>query len=180
MGYVEETGAAQHFRDARITTIYEGTTGIQARDLIGRKILGDDGRALRSLIADVSSTDVELAACGDELTTIRAALNEACQDLVGASEWLFANYERNADLPGAASFNLLMLMGTLAGGWQMARAAAAATRLLAGGNADKGFCEAKIITARFYAEQVMPLVGAYRKAVESGSETVMALSEDQF
>ncbi len=180
MGYIEETGAAQYLRDGRITTIYEGTTGIQAADLVGRKILRDKGRALRALIADVRSTDAELAEYGKELKVIRAALAVALEDLVSATDWLFANHSRSVDVPGAVSFNLLMLMGTLAGGWQMARAAAAAAAHLSDGNADKGFYEAKIITARFYAEQVMPVVGAYRKAIESGSDTIMALTEDQF
>jgi len=180
MGYIEETGAAQHFRDARITTIYEGTTGIQAGDLVGRKILRDQGRALQLFVDDVRRTDEELAKHGDTLSIIRAALKSGCQDLVSASEWLFMNYAKSPAVPGAVSGNFLMLMGTLAGGWQLARAAVAAADRVATGAADREFYEAKIITARFYAEQVMPVVGAYRQAIESGSETIMALSEDQF
>jgi alkylation response protein AidB-like acyl-CoA dehydrogenase len=180
MGYIEETGAAQHFRDARITTIYEGTTGIQAGDLIGRKILRDKGQALRAFIADVGETDAELARHADSLAVIRAGLQDACQALTAATEWLFGNFSQDANIPGAVSFNFLMLMGTVAGGWQMARAAVVAADHLAAGSADKEFYAAKIITARFFAEQVLPLAGAYRQVVESGSESIMALSEDQF
>ncbi len=180
MGYVEETGAAQHLRDARITTIYEGTTGIQAADLVGRKILHDGGVALRSLIAEMRQADDELAEHGDQLSVIRIALREGVDDLTAATDWLFENHERDADIPGAVSNSFLMLIGTLAGGWQMARAAAAAARRIATGDADKSFYEAKIVTARFYAEQIMPVACSYRKAIESGSETVMALSQEQF
>ena len=180
MGYVEETGAAQHLRDARITTIYEGTTGIQAADLVGRKILHDSGVALRSLIAEMRQADDELAEQGDQLATIRIALREGVDDLTAATDWLLENHERDADIPGAVSNSFLMLIGTLAGGWQMARAAAAAARRIAAGDADKSFYKAKIITARFYAEQIMPVACSYRKAIESGSETIMALSEEQF
>ena len=180
MGYVEETGAAQHYRDVRITTIYEGTTGIQAGDLIGRKILRDRGEALQAFIADISQTDAELARHGDTLTTIRAGLKDACQALSGATEWLFGNFSKDANIPGAVSFNFLMLMGTVAGGWQLARAAVTAADYLNADGTDKEFYEAKIITARFYAEQVLPMAGAYRRAIESGSESTMALSEDQF
>ncbi len=180
MGYVEETGAAQHLRDARITTIYEGTTGIQAADLVGRKILHDNGVALRSLIAEMRQADDELAEQGDQLATIRITLREGVDDLTAATDWLLENHERDADIPGAVSNSFLMLIGTLAGGWQMARAAAAAARRIVAGDADKSFYEAKIITARFYAEQIVPVACSYRKAIESGSETVMALSEEQF
>jgi alkylation response protein AidB-like acyl-CoA dehydrogenase len=180
MGYVEETGAAQHLRDARITTIYEGTTGIQAADLVGRKILHDGGVALRSLIAEMRQADDELAEHDDQLSVIRIALREGIDDLAAATDWLFENHERDADIPGAVSNSFLMLIGTLAGGWQMARAAAAAARRIAAGDADKSFYEAKIVTARFYAEQIMPVACSYRKAIESGGETIMALSEEQF
>ena len=180
MGYIEENGAAQYYRDARITTIYEGTTGIQAGDLVGRKILRDQGESLQAFIADVSKMDAELARHGDSLETIRVALKDGCQALIGATEWLFGNFSKDVNIPGAVSFNFLMLMGTVAGGWQMARAAVTAADYLNADGADKEFYEAKIITARFYAEQVLPMAGAYRRVVESGSESTMALSEDQF
>ncbi len=180
MGYIEETGAAQYLRDARITTIYEGTTGIQAADLVGRKILRDRGAALQSLIADLKATDAELERHGDLLATIRAALGESVNDLEAASEWLFAHAGANADVAGAVSFNFLMLAGTLTGGWQLARAAVLAAERLAEGTEDPSFYETKLVTARFFAEQALPLTGAYRRAVESGGDATMALSEEQF
>jgi alkylation response protein AidB-like acyl-CoA dehydrogenase len=180
MGYVEETGAAQHYRDARITTIYEGTTGIQANDFVGRKVLRDGGRALQTLIADIRAVDADLARHGDALGTIRGGLADGCDQLAGAASWLLTSYERDTSIPGAVAYSLLMLAGTVTGGWQMARAAVAASDRLAADAEDREFYEAKILTARFFAEQIMPVAAAYRRAIESGSDTVMALSEDQF
>jgi hypothetical protein len=125
-------------------------------------------------------TDDELAEQGDQVSIIRIALQEAVGDLSAATEWLLENHQRSPEIPGAVSHSFLMMMGTIVGGWQMARAAAAAARRLAAGDPDKEFFHAKIISARFFAEQVMPVVSAYRKALESGSEAVMALSEEQF
>jgi len=180
VGYVEETGVAQHFRDARITTIYEGTTGIQASDLVSRKILRDGGAELQALVDEISTAEQELERHGANLATIRAALTVGCAALADAKRWLLANHVGDQHGPGAASFNFLMLMGTVVGGWQMARAAATASDYLAADASDRAFYEAKIISARFYAEQIMPLATAYCRAIESGSDTVMALSEDQF
>jgi alkylation response protein AidB-like acyl-CoA dehydrogenase len=180
MGYVEETGAAQYYRDSRITTIYEGTTGIQAGDLVGRKILRDGGAALKALIADMMATDAELAAGGERLAPIRAALAEGVRSLAAAGQWLAANVARDPRLAGAVSYNLLMLAGTVVGGWQLARAAAAAERRLDEKPADAAFYEAKILTAAFYAGQVMPVADAYRKAIERGSDALLALPEDEF
>jgi len=180
MGYVEETGAAQHFRDARITTIYEGTTGIQANDLIGRKILRDQGQALKSLIGDMQATVADLERHGEQLAGIRGALQAGVGELATAAQWLADNFAGDPDAPGAVAFNFLMLMGTVAGGWQMARAASVAVEQLDAGAEDKSFFAAKIVSANFYAEQVLPLAGAYRAGVEAGAETIMALSDDQF
>jgi len=180
MGYVEETGAAQHLRDARITTIYEGTTGIQAGDLIGRKILRDRGAALNLLIEDISAADAGFAKYGDQLATIRAAVASSNGDLVAAAKWLTENVANDPNAAGAVSVNFLMLVGTLLGGWQLARAAAAALDRLDAGTDDESFCATKIATARFYSEHVLPLTGAYRSAIEAGAGSMMALTEDQF
>jgi len=180
MGYVEETGAAQHFRDARITTIYEGTTGIQANDLIGRKILRDQGQALKLLLGDMQATVADLERHGEPLAIMHAALQTAIADLGAAAQWLGDHYADSPDTPGAVSVNFLMLFGTVAGGWQLARAASAAVGQLDAGAEDKSFYAAKIITARYFAEQVLPLAGAYRVAIEAGAESIMALSDDQF
>jgi len=171
MGYVEETGVAQHFRDARITTIYEGTTGIQANDLVGRKLLRDGGQAFVTLIDDMRATAAE---CDDE------ALGRGVDDLAASVEWVKTNAPGDINAPGAASVNLLMLTGTVCGGWQLARAAQAARKRLADGSADKEFLEAKAATAAYYAQHIMPIAGAYRAAIEAGSESLMALTEDQF
>ncbi|MDH3977823.1 MAG: acyl-CoA dehydrogenase C-terminal domain-containing protein [Gammaproteobacteria bacterium] len=180
MGFVEETGAAQHLRDARITTIYEGTTGIQANDLVGRKILRDKGKALTALIADMQSTVSDLQGQSDRLPVIAQALASSVNELELAAQWLVDHAGSDADVAGAVAFNFLMLMGTVTGGWQMARAAKIATELLDAGSEDRSFLEAKIISAQFYAEQMLPLAGTYRANVTAGADTIMALDAGQF
>jgi alkylation response protein AidB-like acyl-CoA dehydrogenase len=180
MGFVEETGAAQHYRDARITTIYEGTTGIQAADFVGRKILRDGGSALRALIADMGATVAEISRHGEKLAAVRSALEEGVESLAAAGRWLAANYARHPGVPGAISYNLLMLAGTVIGGWQLARAAAAACDELSSQGADAAFLESKILTARFYAGQIMPAALAYRRAIEAGCESLLAMPVEQF
>jgi hypothetical protein len=179
MGYVEETGAAQYYRDARITSIYEGTTGIQAADLVGRKILRDGGAALQALIADIQATDTELAR-HDALAGIRAGLQDGCESLAAAAQWLGANHARDPGVPGGVSYHMLMLMGTVVGGWQLARAAAIAQARLADSPADSAFYQAKITTARFYAGQIMPGALAHRRAIEAGCDALLGLPEEQF
>jgi len=179
MGFVEETGAAQHMRDARILPIYEGTTGIQAGDLVGRKILLDEGRAAKAWIDEMRSLDADLAAA-DELATIRAALSGAIDKLEAVVGQLLAVALDDPNAPGAASVNLLMLAGTVCGGWQMARAALAAKRNLADGDADPAFFEAKFMTANFYATHILPRSSSYAEAAASGSEVVMAMPEEAF
>ncbi len=179
MGFVEETGAAQHMRDARILPIYEGTTGIQAIDLVGRKILFDEGKAMKEWIEEMRSLDDDLAAV-DDLATIRKSLSRGIEDLFAAVSWLLSNAIDDQNAPGAASVNLLMLAGTVAGGWQMARAALAATRRLADGNSDSAFLEAKVMTAQFYAAHILPRSSAYCQAAISGSEVIMAMPEASF
>jgi hypothetical protein len=178
MGYVEETGAAQYFRDARILTIYEGTTGIQAGDLVGRKILRDGGRALGEFFADIAATSDDFDA--DELGGIRAALADSLAAARAAAQWLADNAGGDPHAPGAVSYHFLMMLGTLMGGWQMARAAIAAQRQLAAGAADAQFLAAKVLTAKFYAEQALPRVRAHASSIASGSATMMAFTTDQF
>ncbi len=181
MGYVEETGAAQHMRDARILTIYEGTTGIQALDLVGRKIFGDSGKALNALSKDMRAFDTELANTEYELDDIRKVLSAAVDELEQSVAWMFENAPGDQNVPGAAAVNLLMQIGTVIGGWQMARAALAASRKLDTGDEQHvAFCKAKIITARFYFEHIMPRSIAYARAATAGSESTMAMPEDLF
>ena len=181
MGFVEETGAAQHMRDARILTIYEGTTGIQALDLVGRKILGDSGKALNDLLKDIRVFCKELASEGDGLADIRDVLSAAVDELQQSVTWLLKNAPSDQNVPGTAAVNMLMQIGTVAGGWEMARAALAASRKLSSGTEqDTAFCEAKIITANFYFEHIMPRTIAYARAATAGSESTMAMPVDLF
>lgn len=177
MGFVEETGAAQHMRDARILTIYEGTTGIQAMDFAGRKVLGDDGRAITELVVEMQSID---AALGDDerLHDIRDALREGVENLRSASSWLLGNAPLDPYAAGSASVNLLMLAGTVAGGWQMARAALAVVDGAA--SDDPEFAKAKLMTAQFYAKHVLPRSRALHAAATAGSNALMMLPEDSF
>ena len=178
MGFVEETGACQHLRDSRITTIYEGTTGIQAADLAGRKLSMDRGASMRALIADIAATTEELGqAAGDDIATIRAALREGVGALAEATEWMLGTHDAEAAM--AVSVDYMMLAGTVCGGWQMARAARVAQQKLMGGE-DPVFHEAKLVTARFYAEHVLPKAGALCDSVKSGGTSIMALTEEQF
>ena len=177
MGFVEETGAAQHMRDARILPIYEGTTGIQANDLVGRKILGDEGRAMHALIADMRAT-ASLLGDGGDLQDMQQALVAAIDELEAAVNWLIAEAPGDPHVPGAAAVNLLMLAGTVLGGWQMGRSALAVTQ--ASSKTDAKFRDAKLHTARFYIKNILPRSTSYLSAATSGSESVMALAEELF
>jgi hypothetical protein len=177
MGFVEETGAAQFLRDARITTIYEGTTGIQANDLIGRKLIRDQGLEFGRLIADIRETQTQVAALGDDMATIASSLAQGADSLQEVANWVIDHHQDNPQLPGAVAVNFLMAAGTVLGGWLLAKGAVVASAKMAD---DKSFYGAKIITARFYAEQIMPRAAAHVKMAESGSAMTMALADDQF
>jgi alkylation response protein AidB-like acyl-CoA dehydrogenase len=181
MGYVEETGAAQHLRDARITSIYEGTTGIQANDLIGRKLAAEKGMTAKALIAEMRAFDKDLAGyTHPALAVIRRALADGVAALDEATGWLLETYPYNALAAGAGAVPYLKLWGTVAGGWQMARAAHVAKLRLDAGAADFDFYRAKIGTARFYAEHILPQAQAYKAAIVNGSSSVLALEDAQF
>ncbi len=180
MGFVEETGAAQHLRDARITTIYEGTTGIQANDLIGRKVAAEKGMTAKALIEHMRAFDKELAGhTHPALAVIRRGLAEGIAALSEATDWLLQTYPYNASAAGAGAVPYLKLWGTVAGGWQMARAAHIAKTRLDGGAEDFDFHRAKIGTARFYAEHILPQAQSYKAAIVNGSSSVLALEEAQ-
>jgi len=181
MGFIEETGAAQHYRDARIITIYEGTTGIQANDLIGRKTARDGGRIALAVIAQMQALDVELGQHpGAEFAAIRGQLAAALAALRTAVEWVVRTYARDSRAAHAASVPYLKLWGLAAGGWQMARAALVAGRRLAENKGDAGFYRAKIATARFYADYCLPQTLALEHAVLTAGESVLALADEQF
>ncbi len=177
MGFIEETGAAQFMRDARITTIYEGTTGIQANDFVGRKLMRDEGREFGRLIEEVRATSDLLSVGGAEFSTITASLIEGAKTLEELSGWLLPRAKNNQQLPGAVAVNLLMAVGTVLGGWLLAKSSLIAKEKI---QEDEPFYSAKMVTARFYAEQIMPRAGAYGKAVLSGHDSTMALRDDQF
>ena len=178
MGFIEETGACQHLRDSRIATIYEGTTGIQAADLAGRKLSMDQGVAMRALIAEIEATVAELGkAAGDDMAVIRDGLRDGAKALADATQWVLTSHDPNAVM--AVSVDYMMLTGYVCGAWQMGRAALAAQRNLAAGE-DPVFHEAKLVTARFYAEHVLPKAGALLRSVQSGGASILALTEEQF
>ena len=180
MGFIEETGAAQYLRDARILPIYEGTNGIQALDLIGRKLLRDQGRAVHELLTDIHPTLTQLShADATELAVMHGCLQTAVEALQTATDTVLAGAERDAELPNAVAFNYLMLMGYTLGGWQMARAALIASTRQATGN-DRAFYTAKLKTARFYAEQVLPRCGGLARTIAFGADAVMAMGADDF
>jgi alkylation response protein AidB-like acyl-CoA dehydrogenase len=181
MGFIEETGAAQHLRDARITTIYEGTTGIQAGDLVGRKIAREGGVTVKGWLSLLKGFDKELSASknpdiqviGQRLAAGAQAVSEAVDFILAA-----AGKDPNAAFAGAVPF--LKLMGIVAGGWQMGRAALIAERKLSDKQGDQSFYAAKISTARFFADHVLSQAPGLAATVSHGAASVMALSEDQF
>jgi 3-(methylthio)propanoyl-CoA dehydrogenase len=181
MGFIEETGAAQHLRDARITTIYEGTTGIQANDLIGRKLGRDGGATAHALLGMMGDTAKELADSDDaDCKAIAANLREGIGALAEASQWMGENAAKDARLPAAGAVPYMMLAGYVAGGWRMACAAAAARRGLASKAGDAAFYKGKIATACFYADHILPKASALKHEVVHGARSVMMLTEAQF
>jgi 3-(methylsulfanyl)propanoyl-CoA dehydrogenase len=181
MGFIEETGAAQHLRDARITTIYEGTTGIQANDLIGRKVAREGGATAKEVIAVMRAVEAELGkAAGEDMAATREAFSAALTAAEECVAWMIITYGNDIKAAHAGAVPFLKLMGIVCGGWQMARAALVARQRLSEGKGDKSFYEAKIKTARFYADHVLTQAPGLRNAIVHGAAGVMALAEDQF
>jgi acyl-CoA dehydrogenase len=180
MGFVEETGVAQYLRDAKILTIYEGTTGIQANDLVGRKILADSGLGMQHLLKEMADFDAKLASCGPDLDSVRKAVARGRKRLEEATNWLLGKAQDEPAVVYLAAFDYLMLAGTVIGGWQMGRAAEISHRKLDGKQGNADFYMAKLITARFYAEEIMPRSAGYFEAATSGGSAAMELPEEQF
>ena len=178
MGFVEETGAAQFLRDARITTIYEGTTGIQANDLVGRKVGYEKGATALAVIASMRSTLANLGA--DELDALRKPLGSAVDALEEATRWIVETFPANQNAVAAVAVPYLKLFGTVGGGWMMAQAALVALRKRNEAGADTAFYSAKLVTARFYCEHLLPQAAAYKHTVVNGADSVLALAESQF
>ncbi len=181
MGFIEETGAAQHYRDARILTIYEGTTAIQANDLIGRKTARNGGAVARALLARVRETEEQLAqAGGADLPAIAARLSAGRAALEDAVQFVVDTIGSDVRAAFAGSVPYLKLAGVVLSGWQMARAALAAERMLKAGEGDAQFLQAKIATARFHADHLLTQAGALRAAATEGAAGVLAMPEAAF
>lgn len=181
MGYMEETGAVQHLRDARIAPIYEGTNGIQAIDLLTRKVLRDGGDAVRAYIGEIDTLLALLDAEPDPaFKAICSQLARALQALGTATDWLLEQGRDGADRALAGATPYLRLFGTVAGGVMMARSALAAQAALEGGAGDTDFLKGKMVTARFYAENILPQAAALVTPICDGHSAVLALPEDQF
>jgi alkylation response protein AidB-like acyl-CoA dehydrogenase len=179
MGYIEETGAAQHLRDARIALIYEGTNGIQANDLLTRKLVRDEGAAMRALVTEMSALDAALAAAGEVVPTIRLYLRSGLAALSTTSEALAAIHRADAARALAGAVPYLRLVGIVTGGWLMAKAALAAQRHLDQGQGDLAFYRAKLTTARFFAEHELATASSLLPAILGGG-TVMEFDADSF
>ena len=181
MGFIEETGAAQYLRDARITTIYEGTTGIQANDLIGRKIARESGITAKAVVAEIQALAKALAQVPDESFRAIASRLAAGAIAVGESvDWIVATFPNDVRAVHAGAVPFLKLMGIVCGGWQMGRTAAAARKHLDEGSGNAAFLEAKIATARFFADHVLSQAPGLREAIVQGAPGVLALAENQF
>ncbi len=181
MGYIEETGAAQYYRDARILTIYEGTTAIQANDLVGRKTSRDGGATAKGIVAQVRQTEEQLAAYSSgDLAMIRDQLTAGSRALEEVIDFVVANVKSDIKGVFAGSVLYLKLAGIVLGGWQMACAALVAEQKLKAGEGDAKFYHAKIATARFFADHILSQASSLRTAIIDGSAAVLALHEDQF
>jgi len=181
MGFIEETGAAQHYRDAKILTIYEGTTAIQANDLVGRKTVRDGGAVAKAMIAQVRATEAQLGELtGADFQAMQRHLAEGSAALEAVVEYVVANIKTDIKAVFAGSVPYLKLAGIVLGGWQMARAAVAAQQKLGEGSGDAAFYKAKISTARFFVDHILSQAPGLRATIIDGSAGVMALSEEQF
>jgi hypothetical protein len=169
----------QYVRDARIAMIYEGTNGIQAMDLVGRKLPMNGGRAIQ-LFFKVVAQEVAEAKKHERLAALAEALEKANAQLQAATMWLMQNAMTNPNNAGAAAYSYMHIMGIVSVGLMWLRMASAAVRMLEAGEGEAKFLEAKLVTARFFAERIMPDAGALRRKIEGGAEAVMALEPEMF
>jgi hypothetical protein len=180
-GYIREHGLEQFVRDARIAQIYEGTNGIQAMDLVGRKLPRDGGRAIRTFFELIGRDIAEAKAAGDP-AGVAAALEPALSDLQAATMWLAQNGTADPDNAGAGAYAYMDLMGLVTLGWMWLKIARAASEALGQGDGKEGrdFYEAKLVTARFYATRELPLSSGLRCKIEAGAETLMKIPAEAF
>jgi alkylation response protein AidB-like acyl-CoA dehydrogenase len=180
MGFIEETGAAQYYRDARILTIYEGTTAIQANDLVGRKTARDGGATARAIARQVAATETQLADRGSEAArAVHKRLKAAREAFEQVVDFIAGQAKANPNAAFAGSVPYLLLAGNLMAGWQMARALLVAEDKLAAGE-DRAFMQAKVTTARFYADHILSRVPGQRDAIVDGAQSVTALALEAF
>ena len=178
-GYIAEWGMEQYVRDARIAMIYEGTNGIQALDLVGRKLAKDGGRAVQ-LFFGIATEETAAAKANPALADFAGRLEAALGDLQSSTMWFMQNGLTNPNNAGAGATSYMHLMGIVALGLMWLRMGATASAQLAAGEGDKAFLEAKLTTARFFAERIMPDAGALRRKIEGGAESIMALTPEMF
>ena len=178
MGFIEETGAAQYLRDARITTIYEGTTGIQANDLIGRKVVFEKGATAQAVIGQMRELDAPLAQAG--LAAMRESLKSAVDSLEAATRWLVETYAKDPRAAAAVAVPYLKLFGTVAGGAVMARAALIAQEKCKGADQGDAFHRAKLATAGFYADHLLPQSHVLARQITQGAGSVLAIDPAEF
>ncbi|WP_076072930.1 acyl-CoA dehydrogenase C-terminal domain-containing protein [Sphingomonas montana] len=178
-GYIREWGMEQYVRDARIAQIYEGTNGVQAMDLVGRKIGQNGGRALMAL-AQAIGADIAAAKADPATADYAGRLEKAAGDLQTASMWLMQNGMANPNNAGAAAYPYMTMMGVVTLGWMWLKMVRASTAAIAAGDGDRTFHEAKLVTARFYAERVLPDTGSLRRKIEGGADAIMALPVEAF
>ena len=180
MGFIEETGAAQYYRDAKILTIYEGTTAIQANDLVGRKTLRDGGQTAQSIAAQMQATEQALLAQGSaDAVAVAKRLQSAREAFTEVVAFVVAQTKTNPNAVFAGSVPYLMLAGNVVAGWQLARSLLAAQAQLEQG-VDADFMRAKIITARFYADHLLTKAPGIRDSILDGADSVMALPLEAF
>ena len=180
MGFIEETGAAQYYRDAKILTIYEGTTAIQSNDLVGRKTARDGGQTARGIAAQIAKTEADLRAQGSaEALAVAHGLTAAREAFLSVVDFIVAQSKANPNAVYGGSVPYLMLAGNLISGWQMGRALLVAQQLGAQGE-DAAFMQAKVATARFYADHILSKVPGMAHGITAGSDSVTALALEAF
>ena len=178
-GYIREHGMDQFVRDARIAQIYEGTNGIQAMDLVGRKLGQNGGRAIRALFGAIAADIAEARESGDA-AGLAGPLEAAVGDLQAATMWLAQNGMADPNNAGAGAYHYMDLMGLVVLGWMWLKMVSASGRVAADDSSKRGFHDAKLVTARFYAERELPGSTALRRKIEAGGDTVMALPAEAF
>jgi hypothetical protein len=176
MGFIEETGAAQHLRDARITTIYEGTTAIQANDLIGRKIAREKGTTILAVIAEMRADAAKL---NGDLAGVGARQSVAVDALEKTVSWIVANFSGEPKAAHAGAVPFLHLLGIVAGGWQMGRAAVIARARIVAGDGDP-FWSAKLATTRFFADHFLTQAPGLAESIVAGASGALEMAEDCF